>query len=572
MGLISRIRGLFSGEGKAVEFSSQYEAAILGGYGLPSNSGETVSLNTALRTMPFYRGIVIIAEGIAQLPVQIYKTSGRGAEPAVDHPLYDVLLHQTNGLQDSFQFFRTMLMHAAASGNGVAYRVVLNGQVRELIPVRPECVTIDIDRFYNRTYDMVLETGDLVKVGQRDVFHIAGPSWRPFTGMDPVTVGREALGLAQATEKTHASLHKNGVRTSGILSTDQKLTKEQVDVLREQWRQKYAGAGNVGETPVLGGGLKWQDTQMKGVDAEHLDTRKHQIEEIARLLGLFPIMLGHAGDQSPTFASAEAFFAAHVRHSLQPWVKSLVKACDTQLLTPEERREGYHVRIDTSELMRGSLKDRAEYYTKALGDNNRPGWLSPDEVREDDGWNPKGDAKMEEVWQPVTTMAAGGEPQPSGPQAKSAAPRTLYVSRKLLNAAEFTKWAKSQGFSDVQKDLHVTIAYSKTRVDWMIFGEDFWQNQHGELLIPPGGPRVVEPIGDDGAVALKFESRALEWRFERFRELGASWDYSEYQPHITITWNAQDVDLTKVQPYQGELKFGPEIFEEINENWQDKGN
>jgi HK97 family phage portal protein len=422
MGLISTVRKLFSGERKAVEFDAAFRAALLGDNGTPTNSGESVSLNSALRNMPFYRGVVLLGEGVAQLPVEIYRRSGRGSEPAVDHPLYDLLMHRPNGLQDSFQFFRTMVMHAAGTGNAYAYKNMVRGQVRELIPVRPECVSVDLDILMNRTYSIVLEGGDYVKTGQEDVFHMTGPSWAFHRGMDPINVGREAIGLANATEKTHAKLHANGTRPSGILHTDQKLSAADVDRLREQWRQQNGGMANTGGTPVLTGGLNWTQTAQKGVDAEHLDTRKLQIEEIARLLGIFPIMLGHAGNQSPTFASAEAFFAAHVRYSLQPWIKATSKAIEVQLLTKEERAAGYHVRIDTSELLRGSLKDRAEYYRSALGDNNRPGWMTPNEVREDDGWNPDDDARMDEVWKPVTTMspsaeggAPGVEPAPPAP-------------------------------------------------------------------------------------------------------------------------------------------------------------
>lgn len=400
-------------ETKAVDLEPALWAAINGGWGLPTKSGSQVSINSSLMTMPFYRGILVIAEGSAQLPIQIYRTikGGRGAEPAIDHPLYDVLYHQPNNLQDSFQFWRTILMHTAATGNGVAYKNIVNGQVRELLPVRPECVNIDIeDQFYNRFYDLTFERGGFARVGQSEVFHIQGPSWSPYKGLDPSVVGREAIGLAQATEETHSRFHQNGARPSGVLSTAQKLNKDQVEQLREQWRQTFAGASKTGETPVLGGGLDWKQVAMTGVDSEHLDTRKHQIEEIARLLGVFPIMLGHAGDQSPTFASADAFLEAHVRFTLQPWFKAIIKAVETQLLTKDERREGYCCKIDSSELLRGSLEARTAYYTAARGTNSSPGWMTPNEIREDDGWNPAPEAEMDKVWQPATMAPVGAKP------------------------------------------------------------------------------------------------------------------------------------------------------------------
>lgn len=403
-------------ETKAVDLDPLMWSAINGGWGLQTKSGSNVSINSSLMNMPFYRGVIALAEGVAQLPIQIYKTlgDGRGSELAIDHPLYEVLHYQANNLQDAFQFWRTMLMHMVATGNAVAYKNVVNGETRELLPIRPECVQINIEpQFYNRVYWLTFEQGGFATVGQKEVFHLQGPSWAAYRGLDPTVVGREALGLAQATEETHSRFHKNGTRPSGILQTEQRLSEDQVKSLREQWNINFSGTQNTGGTPILGGGLDWKQISQTGVDSEHLATRKHQIEEVARLLGIFPIMLGHAGDQSPTFASADAFIEAHVRFSLQPLFKTVIKAVETQLLTKDERRAGFHCKIDSSELMRGSLKDRTDYYKAGLGTNSSPGWLKPNEVRADDGWNPDDDPNMDEVWQPSSMTPSGLAPDGS---------------------------------------------------------------------------------------------------------------------------------------------------------------
>lgn len=157
--------------------------------------------------------------------------------------------------------------------------------------------------------------------------------------------------------------------------------------------------------------------------------------------------------------------------------------------------------------------------------------------------------------------------------ANDAAPRTLYVQRKLLNAADLIAWAKGQGFETTTPadDVHVTIAFSRQRVDWMKAGESWSGNGDGTLTIQPGGARLVEPLGDKGAVVLLFTSSELSWRHEAIkRDAGASWDYPEYQPHVTITYAGSDVDLAKVEPYRGKLVFGPEIFQELDEDWSSK--
>lgn len=159
---------------------------------------------------------------------------------------------------------------------------------------------------------------------------------------------------------------------------------------------------------------------------------------------------------------------------------------------------------------------------------------------------------------------------PAPVAANDAAPRTLYVQRKLLNAAELIAWAKGEGFETTTPagDMHVTIAFSRVRVDWMKAGETWNNDKDGKLTVPAGGARLVERLGDKGAVVLLFGSSELSWRHETIRrEAGASWDFPEYQPHVTITYSGGDVDLDQVEPYRGKLVFGPEIFEEIDEDW-----
>lgn len=137
-----------------------------------------------------------------------------------------------------------------------------------------------------------------------------------------------------------------------------------------------------------------------------------------------------------------------------------------------------------------------------------------------------------------------------------ATPRTLYVCRKLLNTSDVVKWAKAQGIKGLEDDLHATIIYSETPVDWMKMGES-WQ---GELKLAAGGPRLMERF-DKGAIVLLFTSSELKWRHEDMIRNGATSNYAEYQPHVTLSYEQQDI--SNIEPYQGELVFGPELFEEI---------
>jgi hypothetical protein len=153
-----------------------------------------------------------------------------------------------------------------------------------------------------------------------------------------------------------------------------------------------------------------------------------------------------------------------------------------------------------------------------------------------------------------------------------AAPRTLYVQRKLLNADAVIAWAKSQGFETTlpADQMHVTVLYSRQPVDWMKMGSGWDQDADGKLKVPPGGPRMLDQFGSlKPATVLLFTSSSLCWRHEDMVSKGASHDFDEYVPHVTITYDAPaDLDLSKVEPYRGELIFGPEIFEAVNEDWK----
>lgn len=146
---------------------------------------------------------------------------------------------------------------------------------------------------------------------------------------------------------------------------------------------------------------------------------------------------------------------------------------------------------------------------------------------------------------------------------EDAEPRTLYMRRDVINTAEIVNWARSQGFKNIVDDLHVTIVYSRAAVDWMKVGSTWSGDEKGQMLVQPGGARLIEELGDK-AITLLFASSELCWRHEDIIRQGGSHDYPDFQPHITITYDPGEVDITKVVPYRGKIVLGPEIFEEID--------
>lgn len=199
----------------------------------------------------------------------------------------------------------------------------------------------------------------------------------------------------------------------------------------------------------------------------------------------------------------------------------------------------------------------------------------PEDIRfgltpEDDGTDPS--EITQEGGDPTSQAAAGGGGSaPARRAANDAKPVPLYVQRKLLNASDLIVWAKKQGFTTTldAADMHVTILYSRTPVDPIKMGTTWSDDAKGNLTIKPGGPRAVEKLGEN-AVVLLFASDDLSWRHRSMVENGASHDYEEYQPHVTLTYEAGDVDLDAIRPFTGELRFGPELFEPLDLDWKSK--
>jgi len=349
-----------------------------------SASGVSVTHESALKTSPALSCVRLLARGVARLPMRVHQDTGeRTKRVAKDHPLYKVLYRKPNAWMTSFSWRQTMMFHTLITGSGRSFINRVNGQVAELLPLLPNQVEVKQDKNYDLAYKIRLANGETLDVDQSQIFDLRGPSWDSYQGLDSVKQGKEAIGLSLATEETHARLHSQGARPGGLLTSAGTLNPEQVDQIRTGWEQMQGGVHNAMKTAILGADLKWTPLAMTGVDSEHLATRKFQIEEICRAFGVFPQMIGH-GDKPPTFASAQQFFLHHIIQILDPWVVEFEQTVMRDLLTEEELDDGYYVKLNLNEFLRGSMKERAEFYKIMV----EIGVFSPNDVRELEDRNP----------------------------------------------------------------------------------------------------------------------------------------------------------------------------------------
>lgn len=362
--------------------------------GLTSKAGATVNLDNALRVATLFACLKVLSQGCAQVPFKLFRETRGGdglarIESAREHPMYDVVTVQPNPWSTSFEFRETLVMHAAI-GDAYAFKNrVLGGRIAELILLNPGRVKKIQRDDYSIIYEVTGKSGDVQQFPAESIWHVRGPSWDGLGGLGILSMAREALGLSIATEESHAKLHAKGVRPSGTYTIDGTLNPSQYTALKAWIDKEFAGAENMGAPMILDRGAKWFSQAMTGLDAQHLETRKHQIEEVCRFMGVMPIMIGYS-DKASTYASAEQMFIAHVVHTLSPWYARIEGSADVNLLTPKDRKAGHYFKFVASGLLRGSAKDRAEYYAKALGSGGSPGWMTPDEIRALEELNPMG--------------------------------------------------------------------------------------------------------------------------------------------------------------------------------------
>lgn len=371
MGLLARLLGREERSAPLVGPLELFRDLLTRGHA--TKAGVTVSTETALQVTTVLSAARVIAEDVSGLPLRLYRTGGTGRTALADDPV-QALLDRPNDWQTGQEFREQLTMHAVLAGNGIAWKNVVRGEVRELLPLLPSWVTVEQGKDWGLLYKVRLPDGATFTLRADQVLHLRGPSWAGFAGLEIVRLARDAIGLAIATEGAHAALHANGLQTSGLYSVEGTLDAVQYAQLRAHIVAHQAGAANAFRAFILDRKATYVPQTMSGVDAQHIETRKHQIEEIGRAMRVFPQMLGHA-DKTATFASAEQFFLAHVKYTLLPWVRRWEGVGQRDLIG--SGRPGVYLKHNVAALERADIKTR---YT-AYGQGIKDGWLLRNEAR-----------------------------------------------------------------------------------------------------------------------------------------------------------------------------------------------
>ena len=376
MGILS---GLFHSRDKPTNATSGSSYRFfLGG----STSGKTVTERSAMQMTAVYSCVRILAEAIAGLPLHLYtyKEDG-GKEKATGHPLYLLLHDEPNPEMSSFVFRETLMTHLLLWGNAYA-QIIRNGkgEVVALYPLMPNRMTVDRDSsgqlFYsyqmNNSDAPTMKTGTVI-LKPSDVLHIPGLGFDGLVGYSPIAMAKNAIGLAIATEEYGAKFFANGATPGGLL--EYPGTVKDPDRVRESWNKGFSGSQNAGKVAILEEGMKYTPISIAPEQAQFLETRKFQINEIARIFRVPPHMVGDL--EKSSFSNIEQQSLEFVKYTLDPWVVRWEQSLSRALFTPEEKKQ-YFFKFNVEGLLRGDYQSRMNGYATA----RQNGWMSANDIRE----------------------------------------------------------------------------------------------------------------------------------------------------------------------------------------------
>lgn len=344
-----------------------------------TSSGKTVNERTAMQTTAVYACVRILAETIASLPLHTYMNTESGKEKARDHPIYYLLSDSPNPEMTSFVFRETLMGHLLLWGNSYS-QIIRNGhgKVVALYPLLPD--KMKVGRSENgEIYYLYTSEGKEYLLRNTEVLHIPGLGFDGLIGYSPIAMAKNAIGMALATEEYGAKFFSNGANPGGVL--EHPGVVKDPHRIRDSWNQVYQGTSNAHRVAVLEEGMKFSPIGIPPEQAQFLETRKYQTEEICRIFRVPPHLVGDL--ERATFSNIEHQSISFVVHTIRPWLVRIEQSINKALFSEEERHK-YFVSFLVEGLLRGDYESRMRGYS--IGIQN--GFMSPNDVRSLENMNP----------------------------------------------------------------------------------------------------------------------------------------------------------------------------------------
>ena len=344
-----------------------------------SDAGEIVTETNVLGISAVWACANLLSGTTASLPLMLYRTSASGERtPARDHTLYQVLHDSPNYDQTALDFWEFVSASLELWGNAYARKIRgTMGQITALVPISPNLIS-SVRRLSSGAIEYRwTDNGKSYVALDEDMFHIRGFGGNPLGGMSPLAFGRDTFGVARAAARAASTVYANGMRPSGVLTFDEFLTPEQREIAETRMADRFMGSQNAGRPMVLEGGTKWTPLTMNPEDAQLVESQQHSVEEICRIFGVPPFMIGHSGDATEWGTGLEQQVLAFVKFTLRRRLRRIEMAVAKQLLTAKDRADGIVVEFNMEGLLSADSKGRTEFYQSALTN----GWMTINEVR-----------------------------------------------------------------------------------------------------------------------------------------------------------------------------------------------
>ena len=408
MGLLSR---LFRSEQRMTmtDLDALMDRAV-GGY--PTTSGVDINDNSSLSVMAVYAAVRLISETIGSLPGHVMRRTDVGKEKAQSHPLYRIIHEQANSEQTAMEWRETALCHLLLRGNHFSEKQYDGaGRLVALWPIHPDRVHVErAGATGSLLYKVRVPSSqqDII-MGPDRMLHLRGLSSNGVTGLSPIAIARQTIGLAIAAQEYGARLFKNDTKPGGVLEHPGKLSTPAFQRLKASIEQEHQGLSNAHRMMILEEGMKWQQIGINPDDAQFLESRKFSVTEIARLFNVPPHFLRDL--ERATFSNIEQQAIDYVVYTIRPWLVRLEQRMGIELLSSSDRVTHF-IQFNVDGLLRGDIKSRYDAYQVA----KQNGWLNADEIRELEDLNPLPKGQGQDYWQPVNLGVVGAMPDTSTTQ------------------------------------------------------------------------------------------------------------------------------------------------------------
>ena len=363
------------GTGNAQIMAENVSKVLMDIYGVKA-SGVYVSPATALECSAVFACIGLLAESIAQLPVKVYRETDGERKEDKRHWVYNLLARRPCSWLTSFNWRELAMMCLCLRGDFYAYKVRDNsGRIHELLPLLPGAIAVRQLNNWELQYMVTFSDGTSKTVPQSEIFHVMYRTIDGVRGLSPIACERQTIGLALAAQEHGAATFANGAKPGGVLSLPGTLSKEALERLKSDWQSAYSGE-NTGNTAILEQGIEFKPLSMTNADAQYLETRRFQVEEIARIFGV-PLFMIQSTEKTTSWGSGiEQMSMGYVRYTLLAWIRRWEDAIWRDLLS--EKDPDIQVKFNVEGLQRGAMSTRFDAYQKGIN----MGVYSPNEIRE----------------------------------------------------------------------------------------------------------------------------------------------------------------------------------------------